>query len=133
MNDKRTVYIDFFGIQFPLCMTVQAGEEIKEKFGGFENLAGILNDEGVDGLRNWAELLQILMEGGAARVKAIAWLNSETVELAKVPDVETLCSILSWGDVSRYQPDIFHAMGVSSQPTVEVAPEKGKNAEATQE
>lgn len=130
MNDDRTTYIDFFGQQYPLCLTVLASQKITERFGGIEALGKALEAGGADGLTTWAELLHILMEGGAGRVKAIAWLNGEDVATPSVPDLETITQILSWSDVSAFGSALWTAMGVSTQTTVETEPEK--NAEATQ-
>lgn len=131
-RDDRTTYLNFFGQEYPLCLTVLASDSITKEFGGYDALGTALS-KGVDSLGDWAKLLQILMDGGAARVKAIAWLNGENPDNPDVPDLDTIRNILSWGDIQRDRDLIMSAISGSSNPTVEAEPDMGKNAEATQE
>lgn len=129
IRDDRTTYLDFFGREYPLCLTVLASDAITKEFGGYEALTAALNS-GVDSLGEWAKLIHILMDGGTARVKSISWLNGEEADLPDVPDQETIRSILSWGDIQRDKKTIFEAISGSTTPTVEAEP--GKNGGATQ-
>lgn len=131
-RDDRTTYWNFFGREYPLCLTVLASDSITKEFGGYDALGTALSN-GVDSLGDWAKLLHILMDGGAARVKAIAWLNGDTPNNPDVPDLDTIRNILSWGDIQRDRDLIMSAISGSSKPTVEADPDMGKNAEATQE
>ncbi len=134
MEDKRLVYIDFFGVNFPLCLTVLAQEKIAEDYGSTTKLLEALDDEENsfdDGLTHWINLLHYLMEGGVARVKMLAFLHGEEASAPVVPTVDQLKEIIGWSEVRAYTTAIFGAMGVSTAQTVEAEPQK--NAETTQE
>lgn len=131
-KDDRTTYLNFFGREYPLCLTVMASDAITKEFGGYDGLAAALGN-GVDSLGDWAKLLHILMDGGAARVKAIAWLNGEEINmLPDVPNLDIIRDILSWSDIQQNRDIIMSAISGSSNPTVEADPDMEKNVEATQ-
>lgn len=131
--DDRTVYLDFYGKEYPLCMTVLASNEVDTQFGSFAAMSDAIS-RGVESLGDWAQLLHILMEGGSARVKALAFLNGEEVgNLPNVPDLDTIKTILSWEDIQQDKQVIIDAIVKSKQSTVEVAPDTEKNVETTQE
>lgn len=133
MEDKRLVYIDFFGVNFPLCLTVMAQDKIAEDYGSTIKLLDALDDEenSLDGLKHWINLIHYLMEGGVARVKALAFLRGEEADVPAVPTVDQLKAIIGWSDVRAYTTAIFGAIGVSTATTVEAEPEK--NVATTQE
>lgn len=132
MRDDRTVYYDFYGKRYPLCLTVLASNEIDTQFGSFDGMSDAISG-GVSSIGAWAQLLHILMEGGSARVKAIAFLNGESAaDLPAVPELDVVKTILSWEDIQRDGQTIMNAILKGRQPTVEVAPDMGKNVEATQ-
>lgn len=132
-HDDRTVYLDFYGKKYPLCLTVLASDEVETQFGSFASMAEKIG-RGVESLGDWAQLLHILMNGGNARVKTLAFLNGgDAAELPDVPDLDTIKTILSWEDIQQDKQVIMDAIVKSKQPTVEVAPDMEKNVEATQE
>lgn len=134
MEDKRVVYVELYGRQYPLCLTVLAHEKICKEWGGLEQMAKAMDTEGEQAIPITAKLLHILMEGGAARVKALAWMEGiDAPELPKVPAAETLSGLLVLEDVSMLQNKVFEAIRASRAATVEAEPPKeGKNAETTQ-
>ena len=133
MDDKRLTHIDFFGGEYPLCLTVLAQEKIAEDYGSTTKLLEALDDEenSLDGLKHWINLLHYLMEGGVARVKALAFIAGEEANVPAVPTVDQLKEIIGWSDVRAYTTAIFAAIGVSTAQTVEAEPKK--NVETTQE
>ena len=131
MIDDRTSYLDFYGKKYPLCLTVLASEEITKLYGSFDGLSEKING-GFDYLGDWAQLLHILMGGGEARVKAIAWMNGTEAETPEVPSLDAIRNILSWNDVMKDKDTIMAAVFGSAKPTVEAEPDP-KNGAATQE
>lgn len=134
MEDKRVVYVELYGRQYPLCLTVLAHEKICQQWGGLEQMAKAMDATGEQAISITAKLLHILMEGGTARIKALAWMEgSNNLELPKIPDAEMLSALLVLEDVSQLQERVFAAIRVSREATVEAEPPKEeKNAETTQ-
>lgn len=131
MKDDRLIYLSFFGRSYPLCMTVLAHHQVEEMWGGLDSLSELLSDAGSNGLTAWCQLLRILMDGGASRVRALCWMDQqEAPELPEIPDLETLTQIIGWSDINAFSQTIMEAVGVSTKQTVEVAEEK--NVETTQ-
>lgn len=134
MMDDRITYLNFFGREYPLCLTVLAQQKVDDIWGGLDKLSEQMQQSGTggDGMSIWCQLLRILMEGGASRVNALAWLTGQIPdELPPIPEMETLNQIISWKDIDTFAPLIMDSIGNSTKQTVEVAPEK--NAETTQE
>ena len=132
MTDKRTSYIDLYGKEYPLCLTVQAQEQICTDHGSVMALLEKVQDSAVDALPYWVYLLHCLMEGGAARVKALAFISGEPYAKQEVPELETLNQIVGWADIRELMPSIYKAIGLSTSQTVETE-ETEKNAETAQE
>ncbi len=133
IEDKRISYIEFFGRKFPMCLTVLVQDQITSDYGSVVKLLEKLEDDSVDALPYWVDLLHSLMVGGAARVKALGFLSGETVETPAVPSVDQLQEIVGWADIREYTADIFKAVGLSMDATVELEEENEKNAETAQE
>ncbi len=132
MTDERLTTLNFFGREYPLCLTVLAQQQVQDEWGSLDALSELLTQTGAEAMTGWCQLLRILMEGGAARVKALAWMaGQESDELPPIPEIETLTKIIGWADIAAFGPVIMAAIGGSTQQTVEAAPEK--NAETTQE
>ena len=134
MEDERVVYVELYRRQSPLCLTVMAHEKICRQWGGLEQMAKAMDTSGEQAIPITAKLLHILMEGGAARVKALAWMEGiDAPELPKVPAAETLSGLLVLEDVSELQGKVFKAIRASREATVEAEPpKKEKNSETTQ-
>lgn len=131
MKDNRVIYLDFFGPEYPMCLTVLGNQRVDETWGGLDALSALLKQGNTDALLGWCELILILMEGGAARVKTLAWMADEDAPpLPQIPTLETLSQIISWADISSFGDTIMAAVAGSTQQTVEV--EEGKNVETTQ-
>lgn len=132
MNDDRLITLNFFGREYPLCLTVLAQQQVEEEWGSLDDLSELLTQTGAEAMTGWCQLLRILMEGGAARVKTLAWMECKTADnLFPIPETDTLTQIVGWADIAAFGPVIMTAIGGSTQQTVEAAPEK--NAETTQE
>lgn len=132
MKDERLTTLNFFGREYPLCLTVLAQQQVQDEWGSLDALSELLTHTDADAMTGWCHLLRILMEGGAARVKALAWMaGQEPEELPPIPEMDTLTKIMGWADIAAFGPVIMAAIGGSTQQTVEAAPEK--NAETTQE
>lgn len=131
MEDKRTTYIDLYGKRYPLCFTVSAQERVSQTFGGMDKMAERMADDSA-ALDATVTLIQILMCGGRDRVKALAWMAGEEADTPEVPELPVLKNLILLTDLKEYQNQAFLAIGVSTEKTVEVAPETGKNADATQ-
>lgn len=130
--DKRTTFVSIHGKQYPLCLTVAANEKLNDTYGGMKNLiAGVKNDS-QKAASSYVGLLHILLEGGANRQKALAWISGAAAEVEPVPDLETLQDLLSIADVAEYKGAILEALAVSSMATVETEPDESKNADTTQ-
>lgn len=134
MEDKRITYATICGKEFPLCLTVAAHQKIIDIWGGLQQMAQDMTG-GEESIPKTAKLCHILMEGGAARVKALAWMDGvETPALPTVPDLELLEELMDLKDVKDMSAKAFEAIRVSRGVTVEVAQEDNeKNADATQE
>lgn len=134
MEDKRVVYVEIYGRQYPLCLTVLAHEKICQEWGGLEQMAKAMDATGEQAIPITAKLLHILMEGGAARIKALAWVEGiDKPTLPEVPAAEMLSALLVLEDVSQLQEKVFVAIRASREATVEAEPPKEeKNAETTQ-
>lgn len=132
MKDERLTTLNFFGREYPLCLTVLAQQQVQDEWGSLDALSELLAQTGAEAMTGWCQLLRILMEGGAARVNALAWMEGQIAEeLPLIPDLDTLKQIMGWADIAAFGPVIMAAIGGSAQQTVEAAPEK--NAETTQE
>lgn len=134
MMDKRISYTEICGKEFPLCLTVAAEQKIIDRFGGLQQMAEAM-DNGEAGIPVIANLAHILLEGGAARVKALAWMEGKESNAPEVPKLELLQELLDLKDATDLAPQLFAAIKVSRGVTVETQEEenKGKNAETTQE
>lgn len=132
MDDKKTTYIDFYGKQYPLCLTVSAHERINETFGGLSGMAQAMSGKDEAAVGAVANLMHALMLGGQARMKALAWLSGEKVELPPVPDLDILKGLLTLEDIPKYQQALFDNVALSSAQEVETDPKTEKNVEATQ-
>lgn len=133
INDNKTTYIDFYGKQYPICLTVSVHERINNTFGGLDGLSQVMNENDESAVSSVSMLMHILMIGGQSRIKALAWLSGEKVDLPPVPDLDILKDIMTMGDIRKYQKAIFDNVVLSCAQEVEVAPETEKNGEATQE
>ena len=136
MEDKRITYATIAGRKFPLCLTVAAHQKIIDTYGGLQQMAQAMS-EGELGIPQTAKLAHILMEGGTARVKALAWMEGEEPPiLHEVPPLETLQELLDMADIKQISNKLFEAIRVSRGVTVEVESKEDnntKNADATQE
>ena len=134
MMDKRISYATICGKEFPLCLTVAAEQKIIDRFGGLQQMAEAM-DSGEAGIPLIANLAHILLEGGAARVKALAWMEGKEANAPEVPKLELLQELLDLKDAEDLAPQLFAAIRVSRGVTVETQEEKneGKNGETTQE
>lgn len=132
--DNRVVYTDLFGKKYPLCMTVHAQDLFKKKFGSYSGWAeGLQNQEDETAAVNaTVDLLDIMLQGGRARVKALAWIAGEEPELPPELDLEFLRQALSLSELGDIQAKLFETFTAGNKQTVEVAEDRSKNAETTQ-
>jgi len=131
MDDKRTTYVDLYGKQYPMCLTVSANERVNQAFGGLTKLGEVMEKAGENAAGTMVELIHILLCGGRDRVKALAWMSGETVDTPEVPDASILKDMISMQEMLELKDKAYESMGISAERTVEVAPETGKNAETT--
>lgn len=132
MDQDRMQYVDILGKQYPLCFTISAQEQVNKEFGGLSKMFDAIKGDADAAPSAVTDLLHILMVGGAARVKALAWMEGETPDLPKLPPREVLKELVTMGDVAALKENVFFAIRRSMERTVEVAPESPKNAETTQ-
>lgn len=132
-GDKRVVYVELYGRWYPLCLTVMAHQKICEAWGGLEQMAKAMDTEGEMAIPITAKLLHIMMEGGNARIRALAWMDGEEVpDLPRVPGAEILSSLLVLEDIGDLQEQVFAAVRASKSSTVEAEPPAlEKNGETT--
>lgn len=130
-EDKRTTYIDIYGKQYPMCLTVSANERINQTFGGLSKMGEIMEEDGENAVGTMVDLIHILLCGGRDRVKALAWLDGETVDTPEVPESAILKDMISLRELGEFKYKAYEAMGVSTERMVEVEQETGKNAETT--
>lgn len=130
LEDNRVTYISIMGKRFPLCFTVAAQERVNREFGGLVKMFDSLGKDADGAPSAMVALLHILMEGGAARERAISRMNGSTADIASVPDLDALKNLVTVGDVNTYKKTIFQAIQNATSVTVEVEPEK--NVKTTQ-
>ena len=135
MNDKRVVYTNLCGRQYPLCLTVAAQNRICDEFGGLVKMAEAMDKAGERATSVLCQVSTILIEGGIGRMKSLAWMEGKEADEICAPDSQTLENLLTIAEVSELRDAVFNAITASRQQTVETEPDKStsKNAETTQE
>ena len=131
MEDKRVAYVDFYGKQYPLCLTVSAKEKIAECYGSVNNMLSLLRKGGEGVGKVYADFFYALMCGGRDRLRVLAWMVGTEVDPPEVPSQERLRDFLTTGDINYIQDELFTALHLSTASTVEVDSNDGKNAETT--
>lgn len=132
--DSRVVNIELFGKEYPLCMTVHAQSLFNERFGSYRGWAEELSAEEDESSAVTAtvELLDIMLQGGRARVKALAWIAGEEPVLPPELNKEFLLEALSLSEIGELQPALLRTFTAGAKQTVEVQEDRSKNAETTQ-
>lgn len=133
IEDKRVTYEKICGREYPLCLTVAAHQKIIDRFGGLSEMVNEM--EGEKAVQTAAWLAHTLMEGGAARVKALAWMEGEEAPEIKVPPLDVLVDAMDLKDVNDLGSRLFVAIRVSRGVTVETDDSENneKNVSTTQE
>ena len=125
--------IEIFGKKFPMAYTVAAQEEIGKRFDGIENIARAFEDKDVETImENMAFCVEKLMNGAAERER----LRCKMMGLPD-PDISTLTKdeikcLVTPHEMKDISQKIMETIKEGQQITVEVEPEKRKNAKATQ-
>ncbi len=132
-NQDRIEYVDLLGKQYPLCFTISAQEQVNKEFGGLSQMFDAIKKDSDAAAPVMITLLHILMIGGAARTKALAWMSDETPDLPKLPSKDDLKDLMTIGEIAAIKEHIFRTIRRSMERTVEVAPDSRKNGETTQE
>lgn len=132
--DKRVVYVSILDTMHPLCMTIHAQDMFVEQFGSYSGWVEALNSDADDmaAINATIDLLYIMMQGGRARVKALAWLSGEESVLPPEMSKEILRDVISLAELGDIQPALLRCFTAGSETTVEVENTKPKNAETTQ-
>lgn len=124
--------VEIRGKQFPLCLTVEALEEITELCGGLGSLNNYIfgkataEEPGEAGkaYANTVRIIGILVqEGEANRYMEDRWDNPKA-ERRLVPGADELRHLLTPGESIRYRADVIQAINEGLSQKIEAAPEK---------
>lgn len=129
MGNQVTVTIR--GVQYPLCLTVAAFEQISEKCGGWENLQQFLlgGDNFARAVGNTAYTLGVLIQEGEENRQMEARFSGEKTAPVVVPGPECFIHFRP-AEVIQYREAVLQAIAASMQQEVETEPPK--NAEGAE-
>lgn len=133
VKDDRVIYVKLFGKEYPLCLTVSAQERINQEFGSMVGMFDRLKKADATIGSTYVAFCHHMMQGGNDRVRALAWMEGEEVEVPEVPTREMLSCLLTSADLADLKEKLFQSVAVSNSRTVEVGADKEKNVETTQE
>lgn len=127
-----SISVEIRGETFPLCLTVEALEEISDLCGGFAALNGYLygREPGVEkgeagkAYANITHILGVMVkEGEENRYMEDRWGNPKA-ERRLVPGAEELKHLLTPGEALRYRESVILAINEGMSQKIEAAPEK---------
>lgn len=124
----RTGKIEVNGKEYLLCFSLRVVRDCTERYGSVENIADALSTgTEVEQLDECIWLLSKMMEGGARYAK------EEGIENPVPLGYDSLYDLLDLKDIFKMKESIFLAVANGNDREVETEPEKGKNAETTQQ
>lgn len=128
MGNQVTVTIR--GVQYPLCLTVAAFEQISDKCGGWE-LQKFLQGDGnfARAVGNTAYTLGVLIQEGEENRQMEARFSGEKTAPVVVPGPECFVHFRP-AEVIQYREAVLQAIAASMQQEVETEPPK--NAEGAE-
>lgn len=123
--------IKIFEKEFPMAYTVAAQSEIAKRFGGIENIEVAFDDKNVAGTMENAVFIAACMVKAAVdrecvQCKVMGKPAPEYIQLS----AEEIAAAIDPAEVKKLMPAIMETIKEGNQITVEVEPQKGKNAEA---
>lgn len=124
---------EIMGRKYPMAYTVYVQNQIAERFGGLEKMQDAFELGGAaSAADNTVFMAAAMMLGYVQRERVRAKLLGDDCELDDPPSYEDLRAVLSNGEVIALSKAVANTLAEGTNATVEVKPEKGKNAAATQ-
>lgn len=121
------------GIEYPVAYTVEAQNTIAKRFDGIENIEKAFDNSDIAKMvDNVAFIASALMSGAEHRERVRCAMFSIECDAKTAPTYEMLCAVMSPSDIKTAMEVIMAAIKAGNRVTVEVQPEKSKNAKATQ-
>lgn len=121
-----------FDKHYPMAYTVAAQSKIAERFGGIENIGSAFNDEDAAKIvENIAFFAAVLMQGAVDRECVRCKVMGQPAPDMLALTLEEMCDAIAIEDVQGISQAVMTTMQEGGKITVEVEPQKGKNAEAT--
>lgn len=121
------------GIEYPVAYTVEAQNAIARRFDGIENIEKAFDNSDIAKMvDNVAFIASALMSGAEHRERVRCTMFSIKCDVKTAPTYEMLCAVMSPSDIKTAMEVIMAAIKEGNRVTVEVQPEKSKNAKATQ-
>lgn len=122
----RTGKIEVHGKEYILCFSARVVRACSERYGGIERIGNVLTEgTQAEQMDESFWLLEKMMEAGARYAKLEGLENPTPLSF---DDLYDLCGM---DDLAEMKTSIFETVSNGNGRSVEVEPEKGKNAEAT--
>lgn len=124
----RTGKIEINGKEYLLCFSARVVRSCAKRYGRIENIDNALNSgTEADQMDECFWLLAEMMDAGNRYAK------EEGIENPKPLDFDTLYDVCGMDDIFNMKEHIFQTVSSGNEREVEIEPEKGKNAETTQQ
>lgn len=124
--------ITIFGREYPMAYTVEAQAKIAKRFGGIEKIELAFSTEDVASMMvNMAFCAAVMCKAYEDRERVrCRFMGAEYTPNEVMSEAELICAI-DPREVLEISSAVMETMKEGNKTTVEVAPAKGKNTDAT--